>query len=168
MWLGAIPNAKNNINTPHIEFEINTNASETEWGTTDSSNPSWGLWSENGKKYHINYLGLLAIKHAVMIFEDIWRGSKHVRTKSENTTAILYINNAGGTVSDSCNHLSKTMWYYCINARGWLSAVHIPGKGNETADYMSRLQNEDYHQLSFRGFLKFFTANLKLFSLHHA
>ena len=44
----------------------------------------------------------------------------------------------------------------------WLAAVHTPGKNNETADYMPRLQNEntesgDYHQLSFKGFLKFFT-----------
>ena len=87
-----------------------------------------------------------------MIYEDIWKGSKHVRIKSDNTTAISYINNAGGLVSDSCNPLSKTMWYHCINGRGWLSAVHIPGKDNETVDYMSRLQNEDHHQLSFKAF----------------
>ena len=49
----------------------------------------------------------------------------------------------GGIVSDSCNHLSKTIWYYCINRKVWLSAVHIPGKDNETADYMSRLKNEN-------------------------
>ena len=71
----------------------------------------------------------------------------------------------GGVVSDSYNHLSKTIWYYCINV--WLAAVHTPGKNNETADYMPRLQNEntesgDYHQLSFKGFLKFFTVNLKI------
>ena len=77
-----------------------------------------------------------------------------------------------GIVSDLCNHLSKTIWYYCINRKVWLSAVHIPGKDNETADYMSRLQKKtlsgDYHQLFFKGFLKIFTANLKLISLHHA
>ena len=49
----------------------------------------------------------------------------------------------GGIVSDSCNHLSKTIWYYCINRKVWLSAVHIPGKDNETAEYMSRLPNEN-------------------------
>ena len=48
----------------------------------------------------------------------------------------------GGIVSDSCNHLSKTI-YYCINRKVWLSAVHIQGKDNETADYMSRFQNEN-------------------------
>ena len=77
-----------------------------------------------------------------MIYEYVWKGCKHIRIKSNNTTAISYINNTGGIVSDSCNHLSKAMWYYCINRKVWLSAVYIPGKDNETADYMSRLQNE--------------------------
>ena len=71
--LGAIPNAKN-INTPQADFEINIDASETGWGATDVSNPTWGFWSENNKKCHINYLELLSIKHAVLIYEDIWKG----------------------------------------------------------------------------------------------
>ena len=49
----------------------------------------------------------------------------------------------GGIVSDSCNRLSKTIWYYCINRKVWLSAVHIPDKDNETADYIFRFQNEN-------------------------
>ena len=49
----------------------------------------------------------------------------------------------GGIATDSCNHLSKAIWYYCINRKFWLSAVYIPGKDNETVDYMSRLQNEN-------------------------
>ena len=64
---------------------------------------------------------------------------------------------------------------YCINRKVWLSAVHIPGKDNETADYMSRLQNENTEwswRLSqdFKGFQcqAFFTVNLKLTFLHHA
>ena len=49
----------------------------------------------------------------------------------------------GGIATDSCNHLSKAIWYYCINRKFWLSAVYIPGKDNETVDYMSRIQNEN-------------------------
>ena len=48
----------------------------------------------------------------------------------------------GGIASDSYNYLSKRIWYYCINRRVRLSAVHITGKNNGTDDYMSRLQNE--------------------------
>ena len=49
----------------------------------------------------------------------------------------------GEIVADSCNHLSKTIWYHCIDRKVWLSAVHIPGKDNETLDYMSTLKNEN-------------------------
>ena len=42
-WLGAIPNAKNNINTPQVDFKIKTDASEAGWGATDGSNPTWGF-----------------------------------------------------------------------------------------------------------------------------
>ena len=80
-----------------------------------------------------------------MIYEDVWKGCKHIRIKSNNTTAIPYINNMGSIVSNSCNHLSKTIWYYCRNRKVWLSAVHILGKDNETAD-MSRPQNENTEQ----------------------
>ena len=38
-WVGAIPNAENNINTPKIHFEINIDASETRWVAADGSNP---------------------------------------------------------------------------------------------------------------------------------
>ena len=65
-----------------------------------------------------------------------------------------------GIVSDSCNHLSKTIWYYCINRKVWLSTVHIPGKDNETADYISRLQNENTENrlspIVFQRILEFF------------
>ena len=43
----------------------------------------------------------------------------------------------------TCNHLSKTIWYYCVNRNILLPTVHIPGKDNATADYLSRLQNEN-------------------------
>ena len=48
-----------------------------------------------------------------------------------------------GLVSSSCNHLAKEIWIYCTDQKIWLSAVHIPGKDNNTADYMSRLLNEN-------------------------
>ena len=102
-WLGVITNTKNNINTLQVDFEINTNASETGWRATDGS--------ENENTYHINYLELLAIKHAAIIYEDIWKGCKHNRTKSDNTTAKAYINKMARILSDSCNHLSKIICY---------------------------------------------------------
>ena len=39
-WLKAIPNAINNINTPKVDFEINTNVNETGRRATDGFNPT--------------------------------------------------------------------------------------------------------------------------------
>ena len=48
-----------------------------------------------------------------------------------------------GLVSSSCNCLAKEIWTYCTDQKIWLSTVHTPGKDNNTADYMSRLLNEN-------------------------
>ena len=71
----------------------------------------------------------------------MWKNSQHVRVKSENTTAIAYVNNMGGMVSNSRNYLVREIWEICIASKVWLAAVHIPGKENISADFMSRLQN---------------------------
>ena len=44
----------------------------------------------------------------------------------------------GGSVSEKCNELAKHIWHFCIQENIWISAVHIPGKENTVADYMSR------------------------------
>ena len=46
-------------------------------------------------------------------------------------------------MSNSCNRLAEEIWIYCTDQKIWLSAVHIPRKNNNTADYMSRLYNEN-------------------------
>ena len=58
------------------------------------NNPMGGLWSENMKIEHINYLELFAVKLAVG-YKELWQGCKHLRIRCDNTTAIAYINNMG-------------------------------------------------------------------------
>ena len=48
-----------------------------------------------------------------------------------------------GLVSSSCDMLAKEIWTYCSERNTWLSAIYIPGKENNEADYMSRLLNEN-------------------------
>ena len=49
----------------------------------------------------------------------------------------------GGIVSEKCNDLSKQIWDLCIMENIWISAVHISGKQNTIADFMSRSLNEN-------------------------
>ena len=62
--------------------------------------PHWGIWSTPDKVNHINFLELLAIKNALVNYRKMWKNCQHTRVKSDNTTAIGYINNMGGIVSN--------------------------------------------------------------------
>ena len=95
------------------------------------------------KEHHINFLKLKAICLAIKAYKNSWKVCNPIRIKSNNATAIAYINNMEGLVSNICNCLAKEIWTYCTDQKIWLSTVHIPGKDNNTADYMSRLLNEN-------------------------
>ena len=48
-----------------------------------------------------------------------------------------------GIVSEKCNDLSKQIWNLCICKNIWISTVHIPGKQNTIADFLSRSLKEN-------------------------
>ena len=105
---------------------------------------------------------LKAILKAIQGYHLYWQGRKHIRIKSDNTTAIAYVNNMGGTVSQKCNNLSKFIWEFCTGQGVWISAEHIPGSKNNIADHMSRKFNENTEwQLDQHIFIKL----LKYFSV---
>ena len=51
--------------------------------------------------------------------------------------------NTEGSVSEKCNELAKHLWHFCIQENIWISALHIPGKENTVADYMSTSLNDN-------------------------
>ena len=69
--------------------------------------------------------------------------SRHIRIKSDNTTAIAYINNKGGVKSIECHEIAKNIWEWAIHRNIHLSAEHIPGSKNVLADKASRVFNEN-------------------------
>ena len=101
-----IPLAIRSITLPEVNFIITTDASEKDWGATDGSTPTGGSWADTTNQ-HINYLELRAIHFAIKFDCKKWAGAKHLRIRSGDTTAIAYINNMGGTISDVCNNLAK-------------------------------------------------------------
>ena len=141
-WLQHIPNACRHIHLPKIDFTIYTDASELGWGATDGCFPTEGRWGAN-EQSHINFLELKAVFLALNRYYESWKGSRHIRIKSDNTTAIAYLNNMGWTVSVKCNILSKKIWELCNENGCWISAEHVPGSHNTVVDYMSRTFNEN-------------------------
>ena len=170
-WLKNIPLANRAINLPEIDFTITTDASEQGWGATDGSTPTGGRWVQS-IDHHINYLELKAIYYGIKSYRKEWIGAKHLRIRSDNTTAIAYINNMGGTVSSKCNNLAKVIWEFCISENIWISAEHIPGTKNSIADFMSRSFNDNTEwQLStelFQKIIKQFSIipTIDLFASH--
>ena len=123
-----------------MNFEISTDASESGCAATNVLTPSGGFWSTHDEANHIEFLEFLAIKYALANYREMWKKCKCIRVKSNNTIPTAYVNNMGGIASNLCNHLAREI---CIASKVWLTAGHIPRKENITADFMSRLQNEN-------------------------
>ena len=92
------------------------------------------------QKLHINILELLAVKFLLMsLLAD--QTNTRIRIMSDNTTVVCYINDMGGSKSIECDRLSKAIWYWAIDRNIWLSAAHVPGAQNVSADELSRHLN---------------------------
>ena len=53
-------------------------------------------------------------------------------------TALSDVNHMGTSSSEKRNDLAKEIWSWCAQRNIWLTAVHIPGVENVTADKQSR------------------------------
>ena len=87
------------------------------WGATDGITHIGGKWNEEEKireeHYQINYLELLAIFLALRAFGSELSGV-HIRVQSDNTTAVAYVSNFGGSKPVDCNDKAKEIWLWCI------------------------------------------------------
>ena len=97
--------AHSHIHLPAIDFTIYTAAS-IYWGATDGCFPTGERWDAN-EQSHINFLELKAVFLALNRYYRSWKGLRHIRIKSDNPTAMTYLNNMGESVSIKCNVLSK-------------------------------------------------------------
>ena len=97
-----------------------------------------GRWKCMENKCHINSLELQAAFFCLKAFCKN-KTRLHVLLKLDNTTAVAYINKKGGTISASCNKLAKDIWNWAKGQDIWITASHVPGVKNTTADLRSRL-----------------------------
>lgn len=57
---------------------------------------------------------------------------------------MTYINEMGGTKSQTCNNISIAIWDWCVANNAWVTCSHIPGKENIMADIASRKINDGH------------------------
>ena len=95
------------------------------------------LWSQNE---------LLAGAFAVKCFTK-HQICLHVCLRMDNTTAIAYLNQLGGTRSLVLSNLVAELWSWALNRGMILSAEHLPGKWNTQEDQESRhyQDSSDWH-----------------------
>lgn len=61
--------------------------------------------------YHINYLQLKAIHLTINTNRNLWKGCKHIKIRSDNTTTIASVNNMGGLVSRKVGKINKNIFF---------------------------------------------------------
>ncbi len=61
-----------------------------------------------------------------------------MKLRLDNTTAVAYINNQGGTRSPSLVSLTLDLWKWCLQRNILISAEYLPGISNVQADRESR------------------------------
>lgn len=107
------------------------------WGAVSRGVPTGGPWSPEEKCYHINCMEILAAFLAIKTFMKNMTDTT-VLIMIDNTTAVAYINNLGGTVSPLATEIAKDLWMWCLERNITVKAQYLPGVENVRADRESR------------------------------
>jgi hypothetical protein len=137
VWWCNLSNSARKISHGNPSVTLCTDASLQGWGAAMEGKTTGGRWVGSEKETHINVLELkaafLGLQSLCVNFNNV-----HILIKLDNSTAVAYIKNMGGTHSIECNDIAKDIWSWCISRNIWLSASHIPGVSNVQADKESR------------------------------
>ena len=136
-WIRNALTSKKRIDHGKIRHTLYTDASTKGWGANLGNTTTGGRWSPS-ESYHINYLELKAILLGLQsLCKEVTHD--HIRVMTDNTTAVAYVRNIGGSHSLPCNDIARQIWEWCIPRNIWLSISHIPGAINVIADQASRV-----------------------------
>ena len=106
-------------------------------GSIEHSDKNGGVWSVQEASNHINYLELLTAFLALKAFGKPWTHLT-VLLRMDNFTAVTYVNQKGGTCSQSLCQLAISIWEWCQGKNITLCAEHLPGHLNTAVDTESR------------------------------
>lgn len=124
------------------QMTITTDASPWGWGAVDSLDRRvQDFWDAHWAEQHNNVQELKAIALAVqrLVIDPSW---KRIAIRTDNLTAMAYINNQGGRYSN-LSQIAQDLWKWALDRGIQLQASYIPGKENVTADQLSRIRRRD-------------------------
>ena len=124
------------IETRAPDMQLETDASKQGWGANLNGKIAQGPWTKEESCLHINILEMKAILHGLQAL--VKKQNTTILVKTDNTTAMTHINKMGGTKSKILNSVTTKIWMWCLQRQITITASHIPGKMNLTADSASR------------------------------
>ena len=127
---------------PTADLTISSDASKIGWGASWRKIQTGGRWNIQESQDHINILELKAAFFALKAFMKD-QSNEVICLKIDNSTAIAYLNNKGGTHSHQLLHLTLEIWKSCETKRLYLLAQHVPERNNVVADEESRKMKDN-------------------------
>ena len=124
--------------TPSPDMAIQSDSSKVAWGAVCGSVKTQGMWSATESALYINVLELQAANFAVQSSTK-GKNNIHVHLQLDNTTAVAYLNNMGGTRSKQLVHVTQDIFQYVLSRQITITAEHLPRVQNVEADYESRV-----------------------------
>ena len=130
------------IKEPDFSITLYIDDSLEGWGAFVNGNTFGGRWNDDKKELHINLLELKAVN---FMLKSVCAGmhSSHIRIRADNSAAVGYINNMGGTKSVQCHEVAMEIRMFVIERALWFSAEHVPGSDNILADSASLIFHDD-------------------------
>ena len=144
-----------------------SDASDVGWGAYLESQGASGLWTSPQKSWSINRRELRAVFLGLQAFEPFL--SSRIALFCDNTTAVAYLRNQGGTLSESLNEEAQSILRWAEERGITLIPQFILGAANVLADSLSRpnqvLGSEwTLHQEVVDSLLRKWSANVDLFA----
>ena len=119
------------------EIVISSDASLIGWGAASQGRSTGGTWGKEEKSLHINVLELKAVDLAIRTFTKD-KPVKAIHMQIDNTCALAYLINMGGTKNHQMTNIAKSIWSYLLGKGITCTAEYIPSELNVEADRESR------------------------------
>lgn len=142
-WRDNVFNVFRSFDSRDFTGTLTCDASLMGWGA-HYNDLSWnGRWNSEELFLHINVLELYAVYFALKSLLCTSLRNSYFRIRTDNTTAVSYINKKGGTRSPDCSVIAFKIWSLLEHYNCFVIATHIPGSHNVLADIYSRKFNDN-------------------------
>ena len=119
------------------QFDLRSDASDVGWGARLGDQVVSGRWSPEQRCSSISHRELLAISYSLQHFLPLVH-SKSVAVFTDNTKALAYLKNQGGTRSAVLNQTAQELLRWAELHSVTLVPQFIMGRHNVLADALSR------------------------------